>query len=168
MKFLNRFLQSLRKQPAEQAAPIPQPEPAPEPPKGPELNRWYTYGRHRYYSAGDPTEVIFTNEQKGITRVIVDDLGYIQNFPGVEELERIEKMLEVRPLQPRIRFRTDFSRKEDGIHMLWQIQPDGRYWADDDGFGMEHDTEIYLYSILDDEGRFTMPFRLYEINGERV
>lgn len=141
--------------------------PAPEP-KGPELSAWYTYGRHRYYRTGDKTEVIFTNERKGIRRIIVDDFGMIRDFPGFQDPERIRALLDNGKLEPKIRFRTDFSRKEDGIHMHWQIQPDGRYWADDDGFGMENDCEVYLCSVLDDEGRFTGPFRLYQVNGRNV
>ena len=47
--------------------------------------------------------------------------------------------------------------------MLWEIQPDGRYWADGDGFGAESDYEIQLYSYLDVQGKFTAPFRIYSI-----
>lgn len=140
----------------------------PKEPKGPDLSQWDTFGRHRYYSPGDEVEVIFTNGQKGIRRVIVDDFGVIRDFPGIEDPDRVRALLDNGSMEPKIRFRTDFCRKEDGIHMLWQIQPDGRYWADDDGFGMENDCEVILKSVLDDEGRFTMPFRLYEVNGRKV
>ena len=152
-----------KKETANRAAPQPVPEQ-----KGPALSRWVTFGRHRYYSPGDEIGVIFTNAEKGICRVIVDEQGVIRDFPGIEDPERIRSLLDNGSMEPRIRFRTDFCRKEDGIHMLWQIQPDGRYWADDDGFGMENDCEVILKSVLDDEGRFTMPFRLYEVNGRKV
>lgn len=50
--------------------------------------------------------------------------------------------------------------------MVWEIQPDGRYWEDDDGFGGESDLEILLYTYLDDKGNFTGSFRTYSIGGE--
>ncbi len=40
----------------------------------------------------------------------------------------------------------------------WEIQPDGRYWADEDGFGMENEEEIWLYALLDREGQFITGF----------
>lgn len=30
----------------------------------------------------------------------------------------------------------------------WTVQPDGRYWADEDGFGMELDREIIIHGYL--------------------
>ena len=47
--------------------------------------------------------------------------------------------------------------------MLWQIQPDGRYWEDDDGFGGSPDEEVTLYAFLDEEGNFDGPFRIYQV-----
>lgn len=40
----------------------------------------------------------------------------------------------------------------------WCIQPDGRYWEDEDGFGGTSDVEIELYSLIDRQGRFCLPF----------
>ena len=47
--------------------------------------------------------------------------------------------------------------------MLWEIQPDGRYWEDEDGFGGTSDAEVTLYTFLDENGDFTGPFRVYRI-----
>ena len=160
------FRKLFGRKPKAAVQPPVEPPAAAEALSGPTLNMWYTYGRHRYYSAGEPVEVVFTNARKGILRVIVDDRGMIRDFPGIEDLEKIAPMIENGSMEPKVRFRTDFQRCENGIMMLWQIQPDGRYWEDDDGFGMEHDMEIYLYSVLNEEGRFTAPFRLYRVNGK--
>lgn len=136
--------------------------PAPAAETGPTLSRWYTYGAHLYRHAGEEIDVVFTNGKKGVTRTIVDDGGFIQCFPGVEQ-ETKAAVQSVR-YDTRIRFRTDFERLPDGkILMIWQIQPDGRYWEDEDGYGMTPDEEIRLYSLIDDEGRFDGPFRLYNI-----
>ena len=42
----------------------------------------------------------------------------------------------------------------------WEINPDGRYYMDDDGFGMTDDEEITLYGAIDRQGRVVKKFRL--------
>lgn len=49
-----------------------------------------------------------------------------------------------------IRFRR--LENNEGFHAVWEIQPDGRYWMDEDGFGMENSIELSLYTDLDNEG----------------
>lgn len=41
--------------------------------------------------------------------------------------------------------------------MIWTVQPDGRHWMDDDGFGDEDQPAIALYTFIDEAGRFTTP-----------
>jgi hypothetical protein len=49
---------------------------------------------------------------------------------------------------------------EDGkAEVEWVLQPDGRYFEDEDGFGAENCEEITLYSYLDTNGVFTEPFK---------
>ena len=69
----------------------------------------------------------------------------------------------VQLLRPQICFRTDFERRSGRIIMLWQIQPDGRYWEDDGGFGGSSDEEVTLYAFLDEKGNFDGPFRIYSV-----
>ncbi len=129
------------------------------PQDGPNLSQWYTYGAHMYRRPGDVLSVVFTNSQKNITRTIVDSEGYIRHFPGVEK--QAAERVDPKCLYPRIRFRTSFSKQADStILMCWQVQPDGRYWEDEDGYGGTSDEEICLYATIDDEGRFTGPFCL--------
>lgn len=41
-------------------------------------------------------------------------------------------------------------RFENGVaEVSWQLMPDGRYWMDDDGFGMTSDEEITVYAMID-------------------
>jgi len=40
----------------------------------------------------------------------------------------------------------------------WIVQPDGRYWEDEDGYGMEPDNEVILYALFNKEGHFITPF----------
>lgn len=137
---------------------------------GPQLSQWLTFGDHFYRRKGEVAAVEFINEEYGIRKLIVDDNGYIQNYPGLEKPEEwLYAWESKRELEPQICFRTDFYRREnDTILMVWEIQPDGRYWEDDDGFGAESDLEIQLYTYLDKKGNFTAPFRAYKIGTKKL
>ena len=51
----------------------------------------------------------------------------------------------------------DFS---DGICCLcWMLHPDGRYYADEDGFGMEDDDEENIYCVIDSNLRIVIPWQ---------
>ena len=51
--------------------------------------------------------------------------------------------------------------------MYWQVQPDGRDWGDDGGFGIENDEEVILQASVDMDGCFTGPFRIYSMGSEK-
>ena len=52
---------------------------------------------------------------------------------------------------------------EDGFALvLWQLSPDGYYWADEDGFGMTADKEVNLHGVIDKECRVAVRFRLLD------
>lgn len=40
----------------------------------------------------------------------------------------------------------------------WQINPDGKYWMDDDGFGMTDDQELALFGSIDRTGQVIKKF----------
>lgn len=91
-------------------------------------------------------------------RCIVDGKGKIENFPGVEKGEWIRE-LEF-PLSNKTQFRFWIYAYTDGkASVEWTLQPDGRYFEDEDGFGAENCEEIILYSSLDTNGFFTEPFK---------
>ena len=120
--------------------------------------------RQVVYGSGD-SSVYFVDENRGIRKMLVDESGVICSFPGIVKESFWTDRMKCR-LDSRIRYRTDFVRCGDSWRILWQVQPDGRYWADSDGFGIEDDEEIFLYTGVDADGNYTGPFRLYSINGK--
>lgn len=44
----------------------------------------------------------------------------------------------------------------------WELIPDGRYWMDDDGFGMTGDIKIELQALVDRSLRVIEKFRLVQ------
>ena len=113
--------------------------------------------------AGDDSSVCFVDEARGIRRLLVDPVGNIRHFPGIVREDFWTKIVSPNALRPQVHFRTSFEERDQGWIMFWQIQPDGRYWADEDGFGMEDDEEVTLYTYVDRDGRFTGPFRIYRV-----
>ncbi len=41
----------------------------------------------------------------------------------------------------------------------WQLNPDGQYYMDDDGFGMTNDVEVEIYGFIDTQGNVVVKFQ---------
>lgn len=138
--------------------------------KGPVLSQNVTFGAHIYRQKEEVAQVVFTHQAQHIQRTIVDNDGRICNFPGFSDPDEIVRHLENRMLpKPVVRFRTEFRREADSrFLMVWEVQPDGRYWEDEDGFGGTSDSEVRLYTHIDTSGRFTDPFRLYQVGAQKL
>lgn len=108
--------------------------------------------------------MIMTNSAKGIIKTIVKDHEF-RDFPGMEEDEIwLSEWTSKNPPANWVSYSIEIVPQENGSFLLlWKIQPDGRYWADEGGYGWENDKEIRLYCTLYDKGRFLHPFRLYSI-----
>lgn len=53
------------------------------------------------------------------------------------------------------------SEYKDGVaEVRWQLNPDGMYYRDEDGFGMTDDEEINLYGTIDRKGKVVKRFTL--------
>lgn len=51
------------------------------------------------------------------------------------------------------------DRYENGIaEVRWQLNPDGMYYRDEDGFGMTNDKEINIYGAVDRKGKVVKKF----------
>lgn len=129
----------------------------------PYLTQTVVFGMHRYRTAEEDSTVYLVNERLGIRKKLVDSLGNIQNFPGIIKEDFWLEEVSANSLKPQIRFRSSFEPRENGWIFEWQIQPDGRYWEDEDGFGAEKDLEVVLYTFVDHRGEFSGPFRLYKL-----
>ena len=158
MKWLSRLF---AKKPAAQML-VPQ-KPEPKRAEAVYLTETVTFGMHPYRSAEEDSSVYFVDENRGIRRKLIDRQGGIQDFPGMVKEDFWVKHVAPRYLQPQVRFRSSFEKRDKGWIFKWQLQPDGWYWADEGGFGGEDDWEVVLYTFVDLDGRFTGPFRIYQL-----
>jgi len=55
-----------------------------------------------------------------------------------------------------------FGFRGGKAEVKWQINPDGQYYMDDDGFGMTNDVEIALYGAIDRSGKVVKPFKYHK------
>ena len=44
------------------------------------------------------------------------------------------------------------------IALSWMLYPDGRYFADEDGFGMEDNDEVTVYCVMNENLEVIRPF----------
>ena len=51
------------------------------------------------------------------------------------------------------------SFKNGVAEVSWQLNPDGRYYMDEDGFGMTDDEEIEIYGFIDQNAKIVVKFR---------
>ena len=57
-------------------------------------------------------------------------------------------------------FPSFIRRFRNGVaEVEWQLNPDGRYYMDDDGYGMTGDIEINIYGFIDHEGKVVVKFQ---------
>lgn len=107
----------------------------------------------------EDSSIVFVNRAKCVRRTIVDRNGVIVDFPGAEGLDNVS---------PQICFRTSIETTPGGrFYMLWEVNPDGRFYGDESGFGTEDDEELRLYAFIDDEGRFEGKFRIYDRGSDK-
>lgn len=128
------------------------------------LNKYFVGEPHSDYIFKVDYTIDFTNEEKGIKKQIIDKDGNILEFPGVEYTDLINQELENWTLMPIVKYEAIFEKVDDNkFIMVWTVRPNGRYWMDSWGFGGEDYESLSLYTYIDLEGNFTMPFKLYSI-----
>ena len=94
-------------------------------------------------------EITLNNDELNLHREINDEHGAFIDYPG-DGGEGFDPVVE---------FAFHVEWEPDGMFRFgWLVQPDGRYYADEDGFGMEDDEEIYVVARMDRQGNFLEEF----------
>ncbi len=104
---------------------------------------------------------------------IMDENMYFVQF-GEEDVnwESLNKLPEEAVERARAMFAmfpSFVGRFENGVAQVsWQLNPDGRYYMDEDGFGMSDDEEIEIYGFVDRQLRVLVPFEHIDEDWNRL
>lgn len=95
----------------------------------------------------------FMNRWETLCTVELDDIDW-DSLNGLPE-ECIER---AKTLD--FHFPSFIRTYKNGVaEVSWQLNPDGRYYMDDDGFGMTDDEEVTIYGFVNKTGKVLVKFR---------
>lgn len=108
--------------------------------------------------------MFFANGSTGKARQLLDENSYLVGFEDEdfdwEKLKDVEHPYDVKHGYVDYGGLGRYSNYCNGICCLrWMLHPDGRYYADEDGFGMEDDDEENIYCIIDSNLRIVIPWQ---------
>lgn len=86
-----------------------------------------------------------------------------------ESLEGVDKEAHERAEELDAQFPTLIRSYKNGVAQVsWQLNPDGRYYMDEDGFGMTDDEELEIYGYIDRTGKVLVKFKHVRENWDEV
>ena len=95
----------------------------------------------------------FMDEGSTLVTFTTDDIAW-------ETLERLSTDIQDQARRLSGYYPTLISKYQNGVaEVEWQINPDGRYYMDSDGYGMTDDEEETLYGYIDRKGKPLGKFR---------
>ena len=95
----------------------------------------------------------FMNKDQRLVTVTEDDIDWesLKNLP--EDAVTTAKELS-------FEFPSFIRGFKNGVaEVSWQLNPDGQYYMDDDGFGMTDDQEIEIYGFIDQNAKVVVKFK---------
>ena len=103
----------------------------------------------------------FMNKDQKLVTVTEDDIDW-------ESLKNLPEDAIGRARALSFHFPSFIRHFENGVaEVSWQINPDGRYYMDEDGYGMTDDEEIEIYGFIDQNAKVVVRFRnINECYGE--
>lgn len=113
---------------------------------------------------GDNRELYIANTQTGKIRKVSTEESLLVNDNEID-IEAIAKVCEngLHNAQSKAIRYAGINRwdgyKNGMCAISWTLYPDGRYFADSDGFGMEDNDEEVVYAIIDTDLNIVEPFR---------
>lgn len=116
-------------------------------------NIWGWYKPRFVLSHNNKTAFEFMDRNEYLVTVTTNDIDWasLKKLPE-KAIQRAEWLSFQFPSFIR-QFRNSVARVD------WQLNPDGRYYMDDDGFGMTDDEEIEIYGFIDTKGNVLVKFK---------
>ncbi len=95
----------------------------------------------------------FMNSDQDLVTVTTDDIDWesLKNLP--EHVQNTARNLS-------FHFPSFILHFHNGVAQVsWQLNPEGRYYMDEDGYGMTDDEEITIYGFIDQKAKVVVKFR---------
>ncbi len=121
-------------------------------------------GEGMLWIGGSRGPLFFANSHTGKARQLLDENSNLVGFEDEdfdwEKLKVVEHPYDVNHKHVDYGGLGRYWDFSDGICCLcWMLHPDGRYYADEDGFGMEDDDEENIYCVIDSNLRIVIPWQ---------
>lgn len=95
----------------------------------------------------------FMNREQCLVTVKLDDIDW-DSFTNVDkDAVRRAKELDFHFPSFVLKYQNDVAQ------VRWQLNPDGMYYMDEDGYGMTDDVEVNIYGFIDRKGKVLSKFR---------
>lgn len=122
----------------------------------------YSWGENLLFVTDKQYGKYLVNKATGKVRKIAE-LGVLVGFSDEEiDFEAIDKIENSHNAHSRRIDYADINRWNDCenglIAISWTLYPDGQYFADDDGFGMEDNDEVKVYCVMNEDLEVVRPF----------
>lgn len=113
------------------------------------------YWKPRYLvDEKNKTAVEFMDSWTTLKTICTDDIDWLS-------LERLPQDAIEKAKVLNANFPTFVRGYKKGVASVdWQLNPDGRYYMDEDGYGMTDDEEITIYGYIDRNGKPLVKFRV--------
>lgn len=94
----------------------------------------------------------FMDDCETLMTVTADDIDW-------ESLKTLENKCVSRAQRLSFHFPSFVLNYENGVaEVMWQLNPDGMYYMDEDGYGMTDDVEVTIYGFIDRKGKVLVKF----------
>ncbi|MBR1521454.1 MAG: hypothetical protein IJ635_09480 [Bacteroidaceae bacterium] len=95
----------------------------------------------------------FMDDKKRLVTVTQDDVDWDSLAGLPEDVVRRARELD-------FYFPSFIQKFKNGVAQVkWQLNPDGAYYMDEDGFGMTDDIEVNIYGSINREGKVVSKFK---------
>ena len=116
-------------------------------------NFWGWYKPWMLINHNNKTAIEFMDDNETLLTVTEDDVDW-------KLLKKLPEDAICRAQWLSFHFPSFIRGFRNGVAQVdWQLNPDGRYYMDDDGFGMTADEEIEIYGFIDTEGKVVVKFQ---------
>ena len=123
----------------------------------------YSWGENLLYVRNPKDGRVWLVNKATCKARLISQLGFLLGFSDDEiDFETLDQLPHSQNAHSR---RIDYAKinrwtncKNGLIALSWMLYPDGRYFADEDGYGMEDNDELTVYCIMNDNLEVIRPW----------